>query len=85
MKLKFDDLADILLVVTLCRALSLAWSTSLKVDHVVFLTGVVALNYVVYAAVVTRYCHVKGKMLRLLSRATGRSPITRLCKRSSPK
>ena len=77
LRLRFGDVADTLLAVTLCGALSLAWSTLLDVDHVASVVALVALNYLVYAAVVARYCHVEDEVLQLLTHTVRRLSLMR--------
>ena len=69
---RFADLADILLAVVLCGAITLAWRTYLDIDHLASVIALVSLDYLVYAAVVARFCRVDDEVLQLLSNVTRR-------------
>lgn len=73
---KFDDLADILLAVVLCVAISIAWRSYVGIDNFASVIALLLLDYIVYAAVVARFCRVEDEILQLgsavLARATGR-------------
>ena len=66
------DLADVVLAVVLCVVTSIAWRTYLDVDHLAPVLALLALNYLVYAAVIARFCRVEDEILQLVSSAVGR-------------
>lgn len=75
------DLADIVMAVLLCCALSLAWCAYLDVDHLASVIALVLLNYIVYAAVVARFCKVEDEILQALSSVLHRFIGYQFCKR----
>ena len=66
LKPRFADLADIVLAVMLCSALSLAWRAYFNVDHLVSVIALIVSNYIIYAAVVARFCRVEDEILQSL-------------------
>ncbi len=66
LKPKIADLADIMMAVPLCGAISLAWRAYLDVDHLAAVIVLVLLNYLIYGAVVIRFCRVEDEILQLL-------------------
>ena len=60
--------------VVLCAALSLTWRAYLNADHLASVVALVVVNYLVYAAVIARFCLVKDGILQLSSQLTKRWP-----------
>ena len=60
----------------LCAGTSIAWRTYVGIDNLASVIALLVLDYLVYAAVVARFCRVEDEILQLasavLSRATGR-------------